>query len=126
MRERNRIFGGEVLSQLPWKLGHEPLLSNFANSVSRMKGQLKRLKRGMKGQLKRLKREPEVLNQFDSIVNEQLSAGVIEKVSELEEPGGNVHYLPHHAVIRRDAETTKLRIVYDASSKKNQEWDLPK
>ena len=42
---------------------------------------------------------------------------MIEKVSELEEPGGNVHYLPHHAVIRRDAETTKLRIVYDASSK---------
>ena len=42
---------------------------------------------------------------------------MIEKVSELEGPGGNVNYLPHHAVIRRDAETTKLRIVYDASSK---------
>ena len=57
------------------------------------------------------------MNEYDSIVKEQLSAGVIEKVSELEEPGGNVHYLPHHAVIRGDAETTKLRIVYDASSK---------
>ena len=29
----------------------------------------------------------------------------------------DVHYLPHNAVIRRDCETTKLRIVYDGSTK---------
>ena len=85
---------GRYSVKLPWKLGHDPLPSNFANSVSRMKGQLKRLKR-----------EPEVLNEYDSIIKEQLSAAVIEKVSELVELGENVHYLPHHAVIRRDAET---------------------
>ena len=28
-----------------------------------------------------------------------------------------VHYLPHQAVIRKEAETTKLRVVFDASSK---------
>ena len=33
------------------------------------------------------------------------------------EPVGRVHYLPHRAVIREGAETTKLRVVYDASCK---------
>ena len=73
----------------------------------------------IKGQIKRLKRAPEVLKEYDSIIKEQLSSGVIEKVTELEE-ACKVHYLPHQAVIRKDAETTKVRILYDASSKEGQ------
>ena len=37
-------------------------------------------------------------------------------VDELKAPSHQVHYLPHHAVIRSDKETTKLRVVYDASA----------
>lgn len=30
--------------------------------------------------------------------------------------GQTVYYLPHHAVVRREAVTTKVRVVFDASS----------
>ena len=96
---------GRYSVKLPWKQGHDTLPSNYANSLSHMKGQIKRLGK-----------EPEIREEYDSIIKEQLNSGVIEKVAELE-GAGKVHYLPHQAVIRKDAEITKLRIVYDASSK---------
>ena len=99
------FIDGRYSVKLPWKQGHEPLPRNYANSLSRMKGQIKRLER-----------EPEVLEEYDSIIKDQLRSGVIERVAELE-GACKVHYLPHQAVIRKDAETTKLRIVYDASAK---------
>ena len=55
-------------------------------------------------------------------MNDQLEKGIIERVpieetSELE----NVHFMPHHAVVRQDRETTKLRVVYDGSAKEPQQ-----
>ena len=52
------------------------------------------------------------------MIQEQLRNGVIEAVSDLKVPEmGRTHYLPHHAVVGRDVKTTKLRVVYDASSR---------
>ena len=61
-----------------------------------------------------------MLQEYDSIIQEQLKVGIIEKINADENPEvGKTHYIPHHPVIRKQALSTKLRIVYDASSRLN-------
>ncbi len=36
-----------------------------------------------------------------------------------EQPSGNEFYIPHKAVVKKGAESTQLRIVYDASAREN-------
>ena len=42
--------------------------------------------------------------------------GIVEPVPD-EATDNRIHYIPHHGVWKRDAVTTKLRLVYDASTK---------
>ena len=92
---------------LPWKTPHPLLPDNY---------QLSRKRR--ENLLERLRHEPGVLREYDSVIKEQLHRGIVEVVEKPSEGEvGKVHYIPHHAVIRRDKLTTKLRVVYDASAK---------
>ena len=92
---------------LPWKENTPPLQDN-----------LELCHRRLDSLLRRLKQNPQLLAEYDSIVRDQLSCGMIEVV---EDPSSRdhdrVHYLPHHGVVQQDKTTSKLRIVYDASAK---------
>lgn len=68
--------------------------------------------------LKCFRHDPEILKEYDAIIQQQIRMGIVEVVEKPEElTTSRVHYLPHHCVVRRDKETTKLRVVYDASAK---------
>ncbi len=54
------------------------------------------------------------------MIEDQLEKGMIEKV-ESRDTSNIRHYIPHHAVLKPDKATTKLRIVYDASAKSSKE-----
>ena len=62
-----------------------------------------------------------ILLEYDSVIKEQERLGIIEKVElgEDKPPGDKIHYLPHQAVMRQDKETTKVRVVNDASAGSN-------
>lgn len=90
---------------LPWHSNRTQLASNLSLATKRLQGLLKRLNQ-----------HTDVKKEYNTIMQEQLRQGIIEKV----QPGqtvGTIHYLPHHAVIRKDKQTTKLRIVFDASAR---------
>ena len=73
-------------------------------------------KKRLDGLIKRLRLNPEVLKEYDSIFQSQRSQGIIEEVNLQESANGQIHYLPHHTVVRRDKSITRVRLVYDAST----------
>ena len=94
---------------LPWKELHPPLPDNLQLARGRLRGLLHRLQQ-----------RPALLKDYDVIIQDQVKQGIVEVVTDPTPPDGcTVHYLPHHAVVRQDKCTMKVRIVYDASAKSN-------
>ena len=69
----------------------------------------------------KLKGEPNLLHEYDKIIQEQARTEIVERVPKLNDANKlntkGIYYSPHHAVVRKDRETTKVRIVYDGSAK---------
>ena len=88
---------------LPWKGNHPPLPTNREGSVRRLNSLVRKLRR------------TDMLPEYDAVIREQLKDGIVEKAPA--EVKGREFYLPHRAVVRENAESTKLRVVYDASAR---------
>ena len=55
------------------------------------------------------------LKKYDQIIKDQLKEGGVELAHS--QPVGREYYMPHRAVIKESAKTTKLRVVYDCSAR---------
>lgn len=91
-------------ASLPWKGNHPPLPSNEAGSLRRLTGLVKKL------------RSQGTIERYDQVIQDQIKTGIVERVGG-PATGQHEFYIPHKAVVRDTAETTKLRVVYDASAR---------
>ena len=89
---------------LIWKAGISDLPSNESGSKAR----LKKL-------VQRLEKQPELYDKYEEIIKEQEKEGIIERAPE--KSTAKEFYLPHRAVVKQSAESSKIRIVFDASAK---------
>ena len=92
---------------LLWKGNHPPLPNNKHGSLKRLENLVRKLEK-----------QPGMLQKYDGVIQDQLSQGIVERVHS--EPKGKEFYIPHKAMIREMAESTKIRIVYDASARANE------
>ena len=72
----------------------------------------------LNGLTKRLDKNPELLERYDNIIKEELEDGVVERVTQ--SAHGKEFYLPHKPVVRQSAESTKVRMVFDASAREHE------
>ena len=106
-RSSVKFVDGRYEVRLPWRQLHPTLPNNYSLCLKRLRGLLKRLRH-----------DPDILQEYHSTIQDQLRRGVVEPVTQTDEPQ-KIHYLPHHAVVKRMKNTTKLRVVYDASARSN-------
>ena len=103
LEQLQRSPEGWYEAALPWKGNHRSLPENKWGSIKRLATLVQRLKK------------TERLDEYDSIIQDQLQEGIVE---DAEMPAtGREFYIPHKAVVKENAETTKMRIVYDVFAK---------
>ncbi|GBM01529.1 hypothetical protein AVEN_202404-1 [Araneus ventricosus] len=92
--------------KFPWKSNMKHLLNNNRDIASRRFSKLK----------SNFINDPSLFSDYKKVIDEHLREGIIERIKDSNENKENTYYLPHRAVIRKDHSTTRLRIVFDASS----------
>ena len=65
---------------------------------------------------RRFRKDGVLCQQYREFMRDYLTKGHMELVPEPVPTDGRVFYLPHHGVSKLESETTKLRVVFDASS----------
>ena len=90
---------------LPWRGNHPPLKNNEGESLGRLNTLVRKLKyQGM-------------IEHYDNVIKNQIEEGIVERTTE---PVNSCEfYIPHKALVREAAETTKLCVVHDASARAN-------
>ena len=93
---------GGIKTGLPWKGNHPSLPTNKEESLCRLNGLVRKLEKSG------------TINEYNAVIQEQLAQGVVEHATRTIE--SQEFYIPHKGVVHEMAESTKLRIVYDASA----------
>jgi len=100
------FVNGRYQVTFPWKSDKSELPDNSGVALRRLKSLVHRLKG-----------DSSLLQSYNNVIQQQLSLGIIETVQDTNISVTNTYYLPHHPVLTPSKTTTKIRILYDASSK---------
>ncbi|GBO14291.1 hypothetical protein AVEN_259109-1 [Araneus ventricosus] len=100
--------------KLPWKEGmQEKLGTNRQVALRRFNGLVEGFKR-----------DPELYREYGEVINGYLEEGIVERCTSERLADESSFYLPHHAVVRDDKVSSRLRIVFDGASHAEGQYSL--
>ena len=105
--EETKLVDNRYEVCLPFKENKPMLNDNFSLCL-----------RNVKKLREKLLSTPNILTEYNNIINDQINTKILERVTD-DGKIGEVVYIPHKAVIREDKQTSKVRIVLNASAKRN-------
>ncbi|GFR15756.1 integrase catalytic domain-containing protein [Trichonephila clavata] len=97
---------GRYRVSLPWKPGMREVLQNN-KTVARKR---------FEGLVRRFKCDHELFCEYKDVIDNYVREGIVGRTSCDSLSDSQGFYLPHHAVIRSDKTTNRLRIVFDGSA----------
>lgn len=97
-----KFVDGKYETELLWKLESKELENNYFLA----KKQFDRLERSFA-------KNDWIAKEYGEVIRHQIQEGVIEECTREERE----YFMPHRAVVREDKETTKVRVVFNCSSK---------
>nr|CAI5866999.1 unnamed protein product [Callosobruchus analis] len=104
-----RDVSGKFIVSMPLKQSAETLGKSYNQALQRFSG----LER-------KFKRNPQLYDYYCQFMREYKDMGhmslVPRQVLEKEDSSIPTYYMPHHAVIKAESKTTRLRVVFDASA----------
>ncbi|GFW47383.1 DUF1758 domain-containing protein [Trichonephila clavipes] len=105
---------GRYRVNLPWKPGMREALQNN-KTVARKRSE---------GLVRRFKCDHEFFCEYKDVIDDYVREGIVERTSCNSLLDSQGFYLPHHAVIRSDKTTSRIRIVFDGSAHENGQSSL--
>ena len=90
---------------IPWKSQDVVLKNNYQMALGRLENTDKRLMKS-----------PDVASAYNQIIDQYIDEGYVKRIPQYAESTSK-WYLPHFPILRPDKDTTKTRIVFDASAK---------
>ena len=104
--ESVKYNGERYVAKLPWNDNKQFLRDHRSLATARLESTTRSAIN--KGRLK----------EYDEVLKDQVKAGILEEVPDNEVRSEKFcHYTPHHAVIREDRATTKMRVVLDGAAR---------
>lgn len=110
-----RLSSGRFSVRLPFKSTFHPIGNSLNKAIARLNS-MERV----------FKRNPEVKKEYTKFIKEYIALHHMVEIpeNEINVPDNQCFYLPHHAVIKENSTTTKLRVVFDGSSKTNTGYSI--